>query len=58
MPALDGLGPVGGGFHSDKEYLDLATLTPRLYLLARLIEEVGAHPPKPTTDAAKAHAPR
>ena len=26
VPALDGLGPVGGGFHSDKEYLDLTTV--------------------------------
>jgi glutamate carboxypeptidase len=45
VPALDGLGPVGGGFHSDGEYLDMRTLTPRLYLLARLIMEVGANPP-------------
>src|SRR6185369_12966840 len=32
VAALDGLGPVGGGFHSDQEYLDLTTVTPRLYL--------------------------
>jgi glutamate carboxypeptidase len=44
-PALDGLGPVGGGFHSVREYLDLATVTPRLYLLARLLIELGANPP-------------
>ena len=47
-PALDGLGPVGGGFHSEKEYLDLKTLTPRLYLLTKLIMDVGANPPKKT----------
>ncbi|QYE33960.1 M20/M25/M40 family metallo-hydrolase [Polymorphobacter sp. PAMC 29334] len=41
VPALDGLGPVGGKFHSDGEYIDLTTLTPRLYLLAALIEELG-----------------
>jgi glutamate carboxypeptidase len=46
VPALDGLGPVGGGFHSDKEYLDLTTLTPRLYLLTKLIMDLGANPPK------------
>ena len=45
MPALDGLGPVGGGFHSDQEYLELKTLTPRLYMLARLILDLGANPP-------------
>ena len=41
VPALDGLGPVGGNFHSDGEYINLTTLTPRLYLLAALIEELG-----------------
>jgi glutamate carboxypeptidase len=45
VPALDGLGPVGGGFHSDKEYLDLTTLTPRLYLLAELLMDLGRNPP-------------
>lgn len=43
--ALDGLGPVGGGFHSEKEYIELGSVTPRLYLLARLIMETGANPP-------------
>jgi glutamate carboxypeptidase len=45
VPALDGLGPVGGGFHSEKEYLDLRTVTPRLYLLTKLIMELGKTPP-------------
>lgn len=45
VPALDGLGPVGGGFHSDKEYLDLNTLTPRLYLLTELLMDLGRNPP-------------
>jgi glutamate carboxypeptidase len=45
VPALDGLGPVGGGFHSDKEYLDLTTVTPRLYLLAELLMDLGRNPP-------------
>ena len=42
-PALDGLGPVGGGFHSDGEFVDLATVTPRLYLLAALIRDLGTN---------------
>ena len=45
VPALDGLGPVGGDFHSEKEFLDLTTLTPRLYLLTKLIMELGKAPP-------------
>jgi glutamate carboxypeptidase len=45
IPALDGLGPAGGGFHSDKEYILLNTVTPRLYLLTKLIETYGAQPP-------------
>lgn len=45
VPALDGLGPVGGGFHSDREYLDLNSVTPRLYLLTRLLIDLGQNPP-------------
>lgn len=45
VPALDGLGPVGGEFHSDKEYMELKTVTPRLYLLTKLIMELGKAPP-------------
>ncbi len=41
VAALDGLGPVGGGFHSDAEYLDLDTVTPRLYLLTMLLMDLG-----------------
>lgn len=37
VAALDGLGPVGGGFHSEKEFLELDTVTPRLYLLTMLL---------------------
>lgn len=45
-PPLDGLGPVGGGFHTADEYTELSSVTPRLYLLARLIEELGRNPPR------------
>ena len=47
-PALDGLGPVGGGFHSDKEFVDLTTVQPRLYLMTKLLMELSDNPPKPT----------
>ena len=45
VAALDGLGPVGGAFHSDGEYLVLGTVTPRLYLLSKLIMGLGTNPP-------------
>ena len=45
VPALDGLGPVGAGFHSDAEYLELGSVSPRLYLLASLLMDLGAAPP-------------
>jgi glutamate carboxypeptidase len=45
-PALDGLGLVGGDFHTDHEWVDLISLTPRLYLFTRLLMEAGANPPR------------
>lgn len=45
-PALDGLGLVGGDYHTDKEWIDLTSLTPRLYLFTRLLMEMGTNPPK------------
>jgi glutamate carboxypeptidase len=42
--ALDGLGPVGGAFHSDNEYIELKSVTPRLYLLAKLLMDLGRRP--------------
>jgi glutamate carboxypeptidase len=44
-PALDGLGLVGGDFHTDHEWVDLNSLAPRLYLITRLLMETGANPP-------------
>ncbi len=39
---LDALGPVGGGAHSPTEYIDLERLAPRIYLLTRLLIDLGA----------------
>lgn len=47
VPALDGLGPVNIGAHSEREYIELPTVTPRLYLLARMMMELGRNPPAP-----------
>ncbi|MET8974582.1 M20/M25/M40 family metallo-hydrolase [Streptomyces sp. NPDC004539] len=36
-PTLDGLGAVGGGAHSDDEYVEVAWMVPRARLLAELV---------------------
>jgi glutamate carboxypeptidase len=41
LPTLDGLGPIGGDDHSADEWLDLASVVPRMALLASLITRVG-----------------
>ncbi len=45
VPALDGLGPAAGGFHADTEFLVLGSVTPRLYLMTKLIMDLGKTPP-------------
>lgn len=37
IPTLDGLGPVGAGFHSPAEWLDKASIEPRIRLLKRVV---------------------
>jgi glutamate carboxypeptidase len=44
-PALDGMGFVGGDFHTDHEWIDTSLIPARIYLTARLIQELGARPP-------------
>ncbi|HTC44611.1 MAG TPA: glutamate carboxypeptidase [Steroidobacteraceae bacterium] len=44
-PSVDGFGIEGGGAHSVDDYADIGTLVPRVYLLARLLMDVG-HDPK------------
>jgi glutamate carboxypeptidase len=41
VPTLDGLGPIGGDDHSDREWVDIASITPRTALLAGLIARIG-----------------
>jgi glutamate carboxypeptidase len=45
VPTLDGLGPIGGGDHSEEEYLELDSLVPRTTLLAALLLSAGRQPP-------------
>jgi glutamate carboxypeptidase len=39
---LDALGPVGGGAHGPDEYIDLDRISPRIYLLTKLLMDLGA----------------
>lgn len=39
-PTIDGLGPVGGGAHSEGEYLEIDTIVPRYELLCRIIQHI------------------
>jgi glutamate carboxypeptidase len=45
VPSIDGLGILGGGAHSLDDYADLASIVPRLYLLTRMVMDIGEHPP-------------
>lgn len=38
---LDALGPVGGGAHSSDEYIDLDRIAARIYLLCKLMMQLG-----------------
>lgn len=41
-PTIDSLGFVGGGGHGVDEYLEIKSITPRLYLLSRLLMDLGS----------------
>lgn len=41
IPTLDGLGPVGGGDHSESEWLELSSVPSRVAMLAALIDDIG-----------------
>ncbi|GAD88322.1 peptidase M20 family protein [Vibrio halioticoli NBRC 102217] len=40
IPTLDGFGPSGAGLHSDKEYLLIDTIVPRLQLLVNVLNQL------------------
>jgi glutamate carboxypeptidase len=44
IPSIDGLGPVGGGAHGADDYLDLSSIVPRVYLLTRMLMDLGHEP--------------
>jgi glutamate carboxypeptidase len=41
LPNLDGLGPVGDGLHSDREFIRLSSLTERAGIAARFLQKVA-----------------
>jgi len=43
-PSVDGFGIEGGNAHSVDDYADMSTLVPRVYVLARLLMDVGHDP--------------
>lgn len=43
IPTIDALGPVGGGAHSEAEYLELASIEPRCQLLHEVIRHIVQH---------------
>ena len=45
-PAIDGFGMEGAGAHGPDEFADFATLSPRAYLLARMLMDLGRNPPR------------
>ncbi|MCS6880935.1 MAG: M20 family metallopeptidase [Oscillochloridaceae bacterium] len=42
LPVLDGLGPIGGNYHSPDEYIEEASIVPRIALVALLVSRAGA----------------
>mgnify|MGYP002480402464 CR=1 FL=1 len=41
VPSLDGFGPMGGGFHSEAEFLLLDSIAPRIRLLQRVLGKLA-----------------
>jgi glutamate carboxypeptidase len=42
VPTLDGFGLVGGESHTELEYVEVESIVPRLYLLTRMLMELGS----------------
>lgn len=40
--AVDGLGIVGGNDHTPDEFIELGSITPRLYLLTKILMDIGS----------------
>ena len=40
LPVVDGCGPAGGGFHSEREFLRLDTVEERIHMIANLLKRL------------------
>jgi glutamate carboxypeptidase len=45
VPTLDGFGIVGGNIHTPEEYAEVESVSPRIYLLTRMIMELASKTP-------------
>jgi glutamate carboxypeptidase len=43
-PCIDGVAILGGGAHGVDDYADLSSITPRVYLLTRMLMDLGRNP--------------
>jgi glutamate carboxypeptidase len=43
-PCIDGVAILGGGAHGLDDYADLSSITPRVYLLTRMLMDLGRNP--------------
>jgi glutamate carboxypeptidase len=43
-PSIDGIAMLGGGAHSVDDYADLSSIVPRVYLLTRMLMDLGRNP--------------
>jgi glutamate carboxypeptidase len=43
-PSIDGLAILGGGAHGVEDHADLSSIVPRVYLLARMLMDLGHNP--------------
>jgi glutamate carboxypeptidase len=44
-PCIDGIAILGGGAHGVDDYADLSSIVPRVYLLTRMLMDLGRNPP-------------
>jgi glutamate carboxypeptidase len=43
-PSIDGVAILGGGAHGVEDYADLSSIVPRVYLLSRMLMDLGHYP--------------
>ncbi|HWX37298.1 MAG TPA: hypothetical protein VNZ53_59030 [Steroidobacteraceae bacterium] len=48
-PSIDGVAILGDGAHGVDDHADLSSVVPRVYLLARMLMDLGRNPPVRST---------